>query len=46
MYYLWEGLTGRPVTEVWLDRFQRVGLALLAMMMVTAVFNDLTRLLG
>ena len=46
MYYLWEGLTGRPVTEVWLDRFQRVGLALLVMMMVTAVFNDLTRLLG
>jgi len=46
MYYLWEGLTGRPVTELWLDRFQRVGLALLAMMMVTAVFNDLTRLLG
>lgn len=46
MYYLWEWLTGRPVTQVWLDRFQRVGLALLAMMMVTAVFNDLTRLLG
>ena len=46
MYYLWEALTGRPVTDVWLDRLQRVGLALLAMMMVTAVFNDLTRLLG
>jgi regulator of sigma E protease len=46
MYYLWEALTGRPVAQVWLDRFQRVGLALLAMMMVTAVFNDLTRLLG
>jgi regulator of sigma E protease len=46
MYYLWEALTGRPVSEVWLERFGRLGLALLALMMGVAVFNDLTRLLG
>lgn len=46
MYYLWEALTGRPVSAVWLERFGRLGLALLALMMGVAVFNDLTRLLG
>jgi regulator of sigma E protease len=46
MYYLWEGLTGRAVPEVWLDRLQRAGVVVLALMMSIALFNDLTRLLG
>jgi regulator of sigma E protease len=46
MYYLWEGLTGKSVSDVWLDRLQRAGIAVLAVMMSIALFNDLTRLLG
>jgi len=46
MYYLWEGLTGKAVSEVWLERLQRAGVAVLALMMSIALFNDLTRLLG
>ncbi len=46
MYYLWEGVTGRPVSEAWLERLQRAGVAVLALMMSIALFNDLTRLLG
>lgn len=46
MYYLWEAATGRPVSEVWLERLQRAGVVMLALMMAIALFNDLTRLLG
>jgi len=46
MYYLWEGLTGRAIPEVWLDRLQRGGVAILAVMMTIALFNDLARLWG
>jgi regulator of sigma E protease len=46
MYYLWEGLTGKSVSDVWLERLQRVGVAVLAAMMSIALFNDLTRLWG
>jgi regulator of sigma E protease len=46
MYYLWEGLTGRSVTDVWMERLQRGGVAVLLMMMSIALFNDVTRLLG
>jgi regulator of sigma E protease len=46
MYYLWEGVTGKPVSDVWLERLQRAGVAMLALMMSIALFNDLTRLLG
>jgi len=46
MYYLWEGLTGRAVSDAWLERLQRAGVALLVAMMAIALFNDLTRLLG
>jgi regulator of sigma E protease len=46
MYYLWEGVTGRAVSEIWLSRLQRVGFALLLVMMAVAVFNDLSRLLS
>ena len=46
MYYLWEGLTGRSVTEAWMERLQRGGVAVLAAMMSIAIFNDLSRLIG
>jgi regulator of sigma E protease len=46
MYYLWEGLTGRAVSEAWMERLQRGGVMLLAAMMSIAIFNDLSRLLG
>jgi regulator of sigma E protease len=46
MYYLWEGLTGRGVSEIWMDRLQRGGVAVLLAMMFVALFNDVTRLLG
>ena len=46
MYYLWEAATGRPVSDVWMDKMQRGGVALLLGMMSVALFNDVTRLLG
>ncbi|MFC5520152.1 RIP metalloprotease RseP [Polaromonas jejuensis] len=46
MYYLWEWVTGRGVSDVWMDRLQRVGVAILLGMMCIALFNDVTRLLG
>jgi regulator of sigma E protease len=46
MYYLWEGITGHAVSELWLERLQRVGLALLFLMTSVAVFNDVSRLFG
>ena len=46
MYYLFEGVTGRPVSELWLDRLQRGGVAIMLMMMSLALYNDVARLLG
>lgn len=46
MYYLWEGVTGRSVSEVWAGRLQRAGVAVLLMMMSVAFFNDINRLWG
>ncbi len=46
MYYLWEAATGRAVSELWLERLQRGGVALLMAMMCIALFNDVTRLFG
>ncbi len=46
MYYLFEAVTGRPVSERWLARLQRGGIAVLAVMMSVALFNDVARLLG
>ncbi len=46
MYYLWEGLTGRAVSDVWLDRLQRGGVAILMALMAVALFNDVARLAG
>lgn len=46
MYYLWEGLTGKPVSDAWMERLQRGGIAILLVMMSIALFNDITRLFG
>ncbi len=44
MYYLWEGITGKPVPDAWMERLQRGGVAILLLMMSIALFNDITRL--
>ena len=46
MYYIFEGVTGRPPSDVWLARLQRGGLAVLMLMMSVALYNDVARLLG
>ena len=46
MYYLWEGVTGRSVSDAWMERLQRGGVAVLFLMMSIALFNDLSRLFG
>ncbi|MEO8122569.1 MAG: RIP metalloprotease RseP [Burkholderiales bacterium] len=46
MYYLFEAITGRPVSVAWLERLQRGGVAVLLLMMSLALYNDVARLLG
>ncbi|WP_066335195.1 RIP metalloprotease RseP [Azohydromonas lata] len=46
MYYLFEGLTGRPVSELWLKWLQRGGALILLLLMSLALSNDLARYLG
>ena len=46
MYHLFEALTGRPPSEVWLERLQRIGMVLLLMLMALALTNDVLRLMG
>ena len=46
MYYLFEAVTGRQVSELWLERLQRGGVAIMLMMMSLALYNDMARLLG
>jgi len=46
MYYLWEGIMGKPVSDAWMERLQRGGVAVLLAMMSIALFNDITRLFG
>ena len=46
MYYLWEAITGRGVSDAWMGRLQRGGVAVLIGMMSVALFNDVTRLFG
>ena len=46
MYYLFEAVTGRAVSEVWTARLQRGGVAILLMMTSLALYNDVARLLG
>jgi regulator of sigma E protease len=46
MYYLWELLTGKAVSAAWLDKLQRAGFALLILLTVLALYNDLVRVFG
>ena len=46
MYYLWEWITGHGVSDAWMDRLQRGGVAILLGMMCIALFNDVARLVG
>jgi regulator of sigma E protease len=46
MYYLWEGVTGRSVSDVWMERLQRGGVVVLMVLMSVALFNDVARLAG
>jgi len=46
MYYLFEGLSGRPVSEWWQRQLQRAGALILMLMMVLALSNDVARLTG
>ena len=43
MYYLWESVTGKPVSEAWIMRLQQAGMLLLLGLMGLALFNDLSR---
>jgi len=46
MYYVFEAITGRPVSDLWLARLQRGGVAILLLVMSVALYNDVARLLG
>ena len=46
LYYLWEGVTGRSVSDAWMERLQRGGVAILFALMAVALFNDVARLAG
>ena len=43
MYYLWEFVMGSPPSQLWLERLQVMGLSVVALMMFTALFNDVLR---
>jgi regulator of sigma E protease len=46
MYYLWEAVTGRSISDAWMERLQRGGVAVLLVMMSIALFNDVARFFG
>jgi regulator of sigma E protease len=46
MYYLFEAVTGKPLSDAWLERLQRGGVALMLVMTSLALYNDVARLLG
>ncbi len=43
MYYLWEALSGKPVSQLWTERLQKLGLVILLLMMSVATRNDVMR---
>jgi regulator of sigma E protease len=43
MYYLWESVTGSAPSQEWLERLQVMGISMVALMMFTALFNDVLR---
>ena len=46
VYYGLEAATGRPLPQRFLEFTQKAGLAIVAAMMLLALFNDITRLIG
>ena len=46
MYYLYENISGKAVSEFWLERLQQGGIGMLLILMSIALFNDLTRFFG
>jgi regulator of sigma E protease len=46
LYYLFEGATGRPVSELWQLWLQRGGALILLLLMTLALSNDAARFLG
>jgi len=46
IYYLFEAVTGRPVSDQWLTWLQRGGALVLLLMMSIALSNDVARFLG
>lgn len=45
MYYLWEFVTGKPVSDAWLERIQRFGMMAMFLLMALVITNDITRYL-
>jgi regulator of sigma E protease len=46
MYYLFEAVTGHPVSDLWLKWLQRGGALIMLLLMSLALSNDVARLLG
>ncbi len=46
VYYALEAIKGRPLSERFMEVTQKLGLAMVAGLMIVALFNDLSRLLG
>lgn len=46
MYHLWELVTGKAVSDWWLDKLQRLGFAFLMALTALALYNDLIRVFG
>jgi regulator of sigma E protease len=46
MYYVFEAVTGRPVSDLWLKWLQRGGALIMLLLMSLALSNDVVRLLG
>jgi regulator of sigma E protease len=46
VYYGLEAIKGRPLSERFMHVTQRIGIALVASLMILALFNDISRLIG
>jgi regulator of sigma E protease len=46
LYYLIEGVMGRPISDLWTARLQRGGFMVILLMMSLALYNDVARYLG
>ncbi|MEZ5741052.1 MAG: site-2 protease family protein [Burkholderiaceae bacterium] len=46
VYYALEAIRGRPLSDRVMDFTQRAGVGIIMMLMVVALFNDITRLIG